>query len=104
MGVGKHSVAERSIQVVVNFDRAMMLYQALLWIYNFNTRLWKHAITYAVYLWNDLPTGDHDLSPIEIYAGAKLDTVCLTYYLTILCHIVPRHTILYQEVSRQLSL
>ena len=75
-GVGAHhqnGVAERSIQTVTQWARAMLLHQMLHWPDEADHRLWPFALTHAVYLWNHLPKKDTLLAPIEVYAGTSMD-------------------------------
>ncbi|KAG7370589.1 reverse transcriptase RNA-dependent DNA polymerase [Nitzschia inconspicua] len=72
-GVGAHhqnGVAERSIQTVTEWARAMLLHQALHWPEHAQLDLWPFALEHAVYLWNHLPKKDSLLAPIELFTGS----------------------------------
>ena len=71
-GVGAHhqnGVAERAIQTVTNWARAMMMHQLLRWPDQFDPKLWPFAMDYAVHIWNNLPRQDTGLSPLEMFTG-----------------------------------
>lgn len=75
-GVGakfQNGVAERSIQTVTQWARAMLLHQMLHWPDESDHRLWPFAMKHAVYLWNHLPKKDSLLAPIELYTGTSMD-------------------------------
>ncbi|KAG7373658.1 reverse transcriptase RNA-dependent DNA polymerase [Nitzschia inconspicua] len=75
-GVGAHhqnGVAERSIQTVTEWARAMLLHHALHWPEQAQLDLWPFALEHAVYLWNHLPRKDSLLAPIELFTGATFD-------------------------------
>ena len=66
-GVGAHhqnAVAERSIQTVTWWARAMLLHAVIMWPDAADLELWPFALSHAVYLWNNLPRKDHGLSPV----------------------------------------
>ena len=44
---GQNGVAERTIGIVVNYTRTMMLHQVLLWTEYFDTQLWPFAMEHA---------------------------------------------------------
>ena len=75
-GVGAHhqnGVAERSIQTVTQWARAMLLHQMLHWPDEADHTLWPFALSHAVYLWNHMPKKDSLLAPIELYTGTAMD-------------------------------
>ena len=69
-GVGAHhqnKVVERVIQTVVYKARIMLLYAALRWPKMAEVSHWPMAISHAVFLWNNTPNSDTDLSPFEVF-------------------------------------
>ena len=57
-GVGAHhqnGVAERYIQTLTQWARAMMIHAHLHWPEEVDQDLWPLALLYATYLWNHLP-------------------------------------------------
>ncbi|KAG7349585.1 reverse transcriptase RNA-dependent DNA polymerase [Nitzschia inconspicua] len=75
-GVGAHhqnGVAERSIQTVTQWARAMLLHLALHWPEQSRLDLWPFALEHAVYLWNHMPKKDSLLAPVELFTGAVFD-------------------------------
>ena len=73
-GVGAHhqnGVAERALQTVTRWARAMMLHQLLHWPEHFDPALWPFAMDHAVYLWNNMPKARGSLSPNELFCGIK---------------------------------
>ena len=73
-GVGAHfqnGVAERAIQTVVTWARAMMMHQLQRWPEVFKESLWPFALEHAAYLWNNLPRHRSGLSPLELFTGTK---------------------------------
>ena len=76
-GVGaqhQNAVAERSIQTLSNWARAMMIHMALHWPNQADVSLWPFAMTQAAHVWNHMPKGETHLAPIEIFSGAKLSS------------------------------
>jgi hypothetical protein len=74
-GVGAHfqnGVAERAIQTIVTWARAMLMHQLIHWPQHFDPGLWPFAMSYAVHLWNHMPKSRGGLSPIELFSGTKL--------------------------------
>ncbi|KAG7341235.1 reverse transcriptase RNA-dependent DNA polymerase [Nitzschia inconspicua] len=75
-GVGAHyqnGVAERSIQTVTQWARAMLLHLALHWPEQSRLDLWPFALEHAVYLWNHMPKKDSLLAPVQLFTGAVFD-------------------------------
>jgi len=75
-GTGAHhqnGVAERSIQTVTRWARAMMLHAVIHWPDQAEVSLWPFALEYAVYLWNNIPSKISLLAPIEIFTSTKFD-------------------------------
>ena len=73
-GVGAHhqnGAAERIIQTVMYWSRAMMMHQLLHWPDKYSNRLWPFAVEHAVYLWNNVPRQGHALTPLELFTGMK---------------------------------
>ncbi len=73
-GVGAHfqnGVAERALQTVCSWARAMMMHQLLHWPQAFDASLWPFALEHAVYLYNHLPKQAHGLSPVELFTRTK---------------------------------
>ena len=73
-GVGAHhqaGVAERAIQTVTHWARAMMMEQLLRWPDEFDPANWAFALEHAVYVWNHMPRARNGLSPIELFTGTK---------------------------------
>jgi len=73
-GVGAHfqnGVAERAIQTVTTWARAMMMHQLQHWPDEFDEALWPFAMDHAVHLWNNIPRHRSGLSPIELFTGLK---------------------------------
>ena len=74
-GVGAHhqaGVAERAIQTVTQWARAMMMHQLMHWPEQFNEAHWGFAVSQACFIWNHLPRQDSKLSPIELFSSLKL--------------------------------
>lgn len=74
--VGAHhqnGAAERAIQTITTWARAMLLHQMLHWPDEADHKLWPFAMDHAVYLWNHLPREDTKQAPIELMSGAKID-------------------------------
>jgi transposase InsO family protein len=75
-GVGVHhqnGVAERSIQMVTTWVRAMLLHLMInlpgeAWL-----ELWPMAMDQAIYLWNNLSKRDSHMAPIEVFTGIKFE-------------------------------
>ena len=73
-GVGAHfqnGVAERAVQTVSSWARAMMMHQAQHWPEAFSEDLWPFAVDQAVYLWNNMPRQRSGLTPLELFTGTK---------------------------------
>jgi hypothetical protein len=73
-GTGAHhqnGVAERAIQTVTKWARAMLLHSILMWPDQADLSLWPFALDHAVYLWNNLPTQVSRLAPIEIFTSTR---------------------------------
>ncbi|KAI2505066.1 hypothetical protein MHU86_9342 [Fragilaria crotonensis] len=74
-GVGaKHQngVAERAIQTITSWARAMMLHSILHWPESANLELWPFAMAHAVYLWNHIPRKDIKKSPYELFTKSVM--------------------------------
>ncbi|CAJ1961247.1 unnamed protein product [Cylindrotheca closterium] len=69
----QNGVAERAIQTITTWARAMLLHQMLHWPDEADHKLWPFAMDHAVYLWNHLPREDTKQAPIELMGGAKID-------------------------------
>jgi hypothetical protein len=73
-GVGAHfqnGVAERALQTVTSWARAMMMHQLLHWPEQFDPALWPFALEHAVFLWNNMPRHQSGLTPLELFTGMK---------------------------------
>jgi hypothetical protein len=73
-GTGAHhqnGVAECAIQTVTRWARAMLLHSILLWPDTADLALWLFALTHAVYLWNNLPSKQSSLAPLEIFSRTR---------------------------------
>ena len=68
----QNGVAERSIRLVVEKARAMMLHAQMHWPETFEMELWPWAMDYAVYLYNHTPTKDGP-PPIEHICDAYVN-------------------------------
>ena len=76
-GVGAHhqnGVAERALQTISSWARTMLLHAAIHWPAQSNDLLclWPYAMDQAVFLWNNLPSRENGLSPIEIFSQQKM--------------------------------
>ena len=74
-GVGaKHQngVAERTIQTITWWARAMLLHAILHWPESANLELWPFAMAHAVYLWNHMPRKDIKKSPFELFTKSVM--------------------------------
>jgi hypothetical protein len=73
-GTGAHhqnGVAERAIQTVTRWARAMLLHSTLLWPDQADLSLWPFALDHAVYLWNNTPSQSSSLAPLEIFSKTR---------------------------------
>jgi hypothetical protein len=75
-GVGAHhqnGVAERSIQTVTQWARAMLLHSVIMWPDQapFALELWPFAMEHAVYLWNNLPNQASNMAPLELFSKSR---------------------------------
>jgi hypothetical protein len=73
-GVGAHfqnGVAERALQTVTSWARAMMMQQLLQWPEQFDPALWPFALEHAVFIWNNMPRHRSGLTPLELFTGMK---------------------------------
>ena len=70
-GVGAHhqnGVAERALQTITTWARAMMMHQMIHWPTQFDAALWPFAMDHAVYLWNNMPKDRNGHTPAEIFS------------------------------------
>ena len=67
----QNGVAERSIRTVSNMARAMLLHSAAHWKNGVDSSLWPMAVTYAVYIYNNMPNA-HNLCPADIFTGSTI--------------------------------
>ena len=75
-GTGAHhqnAVAERAIQTVTYWARAMVIHAALRWPDQANKSLWPFALDYAVWLYNRLPSRETGYSPLELWSRSHSD-------------------------------
>jgi hypothetical protein len=82
-GTGAHhqnGVAERAIQTVTRWARAMLLHSILMWPDQANLSLWPFALDHAVYLWNNIPNEPSSLAPIKLFTRT-----CFTHYTHLRC-------------------
>ena len=73
-GTGAHhqnGAAERALQTITYWARAMMMHQLLNWPSEFQPNLWPFALEHAVYVWNHLPRNRLGLSPLKLFTGMK---------------------------------
>ena len=80
-GVGAHhqnGVAERSIRTVSEAARSMLIHSAIHWPQETSTNLWLFAMDYAAYTYNRLPKPSGGLLPLEIFSGAKIDSIWIS--------------------------
>jgi len=78
-GVGAHhqnGVAERAIKTITSWARTMLLHSAIHWPAQSGDMLclWPYAMDQAVFLWNNLPSKENGLSPLEIFSQQKVST------------------------------
>lgn len=74
-GTGAHhqnGVAEQAIQTVTRWARAMLLHAVLHWPDQADLSLWPFALEHAIYLWNNMPSRETLMAPIEIFTCTKL--------------------------------
>ena len=74
-GVGAHhqNRVERTVQTTFSWARAMMLHFILHWPQEADLSLWPFAVSYAVWLWNNMPDPLSRLSPWEVFMGVQFD-------------------------------
>jgi Reverse transcriptase (RNA-dependent DNA polymerase) len=73
-GTGAHhqnGVAERSIQTVTRWARAMLLHAVIMWPDRADLSLWPFAMEHAIYLWNNMPKQDSRTAPLEIFTRTR---------------------------------
>jgi hypothetical protein len=73
-GTGAHhqnGVAERAIQTITRWSRAMLLHSIIHWPEQADLSLWPFAMEYAVYLWNVMPSVGSRISPLELFSSTK---------------------------------
>jgi hypothetical protein len=71
---GKHqNRVERSVQTIFNWARAMLLHFVMHWPQEAKLSLWPYAVSYAVWLWNNMPDPSTRLSPQELFMGTTFD-------------------------------
>jgi hypothetical protein len=73
-GTGAHhqnGVAERAIQTVTRWARAMLLHSILMLPDKADLALWPFALDHAVYLWNNLPNDSTSLAQLEIFTRTR---------------------------------
>ena len=70
-GVGAHhqnGVAERGLQTITTWARAMMMHQLIHWPDQFDAAMWPFAMDHAVYLWNNMPKSRDGHTPAELFS------------------------------------
>jgi hypothetical protein len=76
-GVGAHhqngGVDERAIKTISSWARAMLINAAIHWpdMSDRMLSLWPYAMDQAVFLWNNLPSQDNGMAPLEIFSQQK---------------------------------
>jgi len=73
-GSGAHhqnAVAERAIQMVTWWARAMLLHACIHWSDNVDLHLWPFALEYAAWLWNNMPNRTSLLAPLELFSQSS---------------------------------
>ena len=73
-GTGAHhqnGVAERAIQTVTQWARAMLLHAVIHWPSEADLTLWPFALEYAIYLWNNMPSQQSLIAPLELFSQQK---------------------------------
>ena len=73
VGAQHQNRVERSIQTIFNWSRAMLLHFVMHWPQEAKLSLWPYAVSYAVWLWNNMPEASTRLSPQEIFSGVSND-------------------------------
>ena len=70
-GVGAHhqNLSERQIQTIFNWSRALLLHFVLHWPQQAKENLWPFAVDHAIFIWNNLPSKDIKLCPLEILSN-----------------------------------
>jgi hypothetical protein len=68
----QNGVAERTIQTISTWARAMLLHSVLHWPDAANLELWPFALAHAVYLWNHIPRKDIRKSPYELFTKSVM--------------------------------
>ena len=68
-GVGAHhqNYAERHILIILTTAWPILLHFAIHWPQKADTQLWPFAVDHTVYLWNNMPKIDTELSPLEVF-------------------------------------
>ena len=72
-GIGAHhqnGIAERAIQTIMSWARAMLLHAFIMWPDQVNLELWPFAMEHAVYIWNNLPNKQMRIAPLEIFTAS----------------------------------
>jgi hypothetical protein len=77
VGATKHQngVAERAIQTITKWARAMLLHAVIHWPSSANLELWPFAVQHAIFIWNHLPRQGTRLSPLEIFTRSTVSNV-----------------------------
>jgi hypothetical protein len=53
----------------------MMLHAIIHWPDQANLELWHFALDHAIYLWNNLPSKETRLAPLELFSSSRFDNV-----------------------------
>ena len=64
-------MAENAIGNVMRAARSMMIHASLRWPKVSKKNLWPLAVEHVVYLHNNIPKMDSEMSPIEIWSKSK---------------------------------
>lgn len=67
-------VAERVIQMVTRWARAMLLHSALHWPDHADLSLWPFALECTVCLWSNAPNKEPFMAPLELFSSSEFDS------------------------------
>jgi len=67
----QNGVAEQAIQTMTSWALAMLLHAMIHWPDQADLSLWPFALEHAIYLWNNMPTGESLLAPLELFSSTK---------------------------------
>ena len=75
-GVNAHwqnGIAERMIRTLRESGRTQLLHAIERWPAAASTHLWPHALSYASYLHNHVPTSEHTAAPVSRFTGVDVE-------------------------------